>query len=647
MASDGNKLQPSYQEFYGGKATDAKIGIAKSFGDSQAMDFRKQPSQLTVLPGTRNVAAGNLSDLIQGIVQVSDGNRFATGSAGNFYRINTSNSVSNEGSTGQNGGAGIVYRPDTDAVYFSGQSSVSSFGRISANPTLQANRYAQSVSTDSYVTQILDSNNVPVTPSVYRSSAAALYTLKTAISEAVTDRCPFLPDIEPFYSIKVKLEDKGAGDWTLTLHDDANNSLASVTITNANLKSGQYNEFIFSSQIRALVKPNARTYHYHLTSTVAAGTIRVVTKDSLATSDFQLFAYRLVQTNNGLHPMELFAQYTCIGNERYLSAWEPLSDTPSNSEWQRHRLTFPPGYEVCGLSKNDEFLVIACERRTTSASINYQDGALFFWDGTAQTYNFLIETPMGAPQGIYTDNNITYMIINGSLYAWAGGKTLIKVRTFEGTDSEFSGATDTTSVYPNMMTTRRNILLMGYPSVTTNTSVKFGVYSWGSIEKNYPSSFGYSYVISPNVKNYSVSNGLQIGCVKNFNDTLYTSWKSDGVYGLDVVDNSSTPAPEFSWDSLIYDGGAAWKTKLALREKISFSALPAGVTITPRYKVDRGSWVNGTPAVEGANEVYHEVVTGRCREFQWGFTGTCTGTTSPTIINIVAEIDPLGNERDL
>lgn len=640
MASDGSKLQPSYQEFYGGKATDAKVGIGKSFGDSQAMDFRKQPSQLTVLPGTRNIAAGNLSDLIQGIVQVNDGTRFATGSLGNFYRINTSNSVSNEGQVGQNGGAGIVYRPDTDSVYFSGQTTVSSFGRISASPTIQANRYAQSVSADPYVTQLLDSNNVPVTPTVYRTSAAALYTLKTALSEATTDKCPFLPDIEPFYSVKVKVDNKGAGDWTLTLHDDANNTLSAVTITNANLKSGQYNEFIFSSQVRALVKPNARTYHYHLTSTATDGTVRVVTKDSLATSDFQLFAYRLVQTINGLHPMELFAQYTCIGNERYLSAWEPLSDTPDNSEWQRHRLTFPPGFEVCGLSKNDEFLVIACERQG-------QGGALFFWDGTAQTYNFLIETPMGAPHGVYTDNNITYMIISGSLYAWAGGKTLIKVRTFEGTDSEFSGTTDTTRVYPNMMTTRRNILLMGYPSVTTNTGVKFGVYSWGSIEKNFPSSFGYSYVISPNVKNYSVSNGVQIGCVKNFNDTLYTSWKSDGTYGLDVVDNSSTPAAEFDWTSLIYDGGAAWKTKLALREKICFTALPTGVTITPRYKKDRGDWVTGTTVTEGATEAYLEVTAGRCREFEWGFTGTCTGTTSPTIINIAAELDSLQNERDL
>jgi hypothetical protein len=141
----------------------------------------------------------------------------------------------------------------------------------------------------------------------YRTGGTATtgYTVPIALDE--NQYCSFLPDIEPFYSIKVNVVTVGTGNLVLKLHDGTNTELASVTIAAGSFGVG-LNEFVFSSQIRALVKPNARTYHWHITSTVAntviaASTASAVGFNQLNTADYELWAYRLVDTVNNFHPM--------------------------------------------------------------------------------------------------------------------------------------------------------------------------------------------------------------------------------------------------------------------------------------------------------------------------------------------------------
>lgn len=399
--ADTLKVVVGQQNFYGGIATDEKLGIKYSHAYSRSMDFRKKPSQISVLPGTRKISANTVRDLIQNIVQIPTGTRYAVGDQGYVYKITTSNVLSVVGKL-EDGAHGMIYRADTDSVYIASTQTVSRIKTASTNPSLEIGKYATSVSTDAKAS---------------RSNGANTYSLLTAIDENNTHKCEFQPDIEPFYSAKVKVVSKGTGDWTLTLHDDANTSLGTATITNSNLTNGELAEFVVAAPIRMLVKPNARTYHFHITSTVADGTVASATKEDLNTADFQIAATRLVDSRNDIHPIVNFQQYTCVGNERYLSAWEPLSDDPTNAEWQRHRLTFPPGYEVCGLATTDEFLVIACEKRSTDSTKHFQDGKLFMWDGQATTYNFFIDVPEGSPQSIFTYGNIVYFIANGALYA--------------------------------------------------------------------------------------------------------------------------------------------------------------------------------------------------------------------------------------
>lgn len=621
--NDDNKII-SNERFYGGQSSDEAIGPAASFGYAQAIEHRRKPSQLTVKPGPRKIA--NVNDLILNIVQVENGTRYTYGDTGVIYKIDTNNVVTYLDKL-PTGSDGMLYRSDSDAVYFATQTDIRRYYPISGTPTFDV-IYGPSKSIDT---------------AAYRTGGTSTYTIPTTIDEG--QYCSFQPDIEPFYSTKVNVVTKGTGTVTLTLHDGLNNTLASTTITNANLATG-LNEFLYSSQVRALVKPNARTYHFHLTSTVADTTVACSTSGDLNTADFELWAHRLVDTVNGLHPMAQFQQFTLIGNGRYLSVWEPLTDRdPPNNELQRHRLTFPSGFEVCGIAVTDEFAVIACEKRSTDGSKDFQEGKLFTWDGTAQTYNQVIDVSGGSPEGIYTHDNIPYFFVNGALCAWAGGKNIINVRTLANTDTTYRDTVDNTRVYPNMMTVRDNLLHLGYPSTTNNTSIEHGVHSWGSLEKNYPASWGnLDYVISTQTK-LNTAGTLQLGCVRNFGDEMYISWKDGTNYGLDIVDSYCDPAPVFKFRALAFNAGAKFKKKQAIKVAVFSDALPEDIEITPVTNIDGAGDITYDAMGEDDTEGFGSLERGKNRQIVYGFDGTSSGTETPVIHSVALEWLPLADEK--
>ena len=648
--------------FNGGVSIDYKYGIANSFYQSQALDFRQKASQMSVLPGAYNLS-NNLSDQIQNIVQDPSGVRWGIGNLGNIYKINTSNVISNTAQLSSNGATGLVYHQLADQLYICGQQTVSTYGQLGGSSVFRSDLFAQSASTFNGVVSLFNTATNSYDGSQLRSAGTATYNVPTSISEAVGQTCTFVPDIEPLYSFKVFITTVGTGNWTLTMHDALNNVLGTSTIANANLVVG-FNEFKFSSQVRVIttgaLTGTLGSYHFHLTSTVADGVVQTYNSGDLTGCNMQMYAYRLVKTNNGWHPSVIFALMLCIGNGNYLSTYDFSNDAgPNNQQWVRHRLRLDFGYEVCGLSVNNQYLVIAAEKRSTNSSRSYQDGYLYFWDGSNASFNFKIEIPMGAPYGLFTQNNITYFICAGSLFAWGGGQQVIKVRYIGYQNTDYLGTVDHTIVNPYMMDARYNLLMIGYPSTTTNVNLTYGVYSWGAVELTYPNSFGYSYALSNGLQNYSAANNLQIGCIRNFVDTLYISYQYTDTnsvihYALDVVDNSSTAAPNFSWQSLIWDGGVRYKTKKALRLKINFLPLPTGCSITANYTKNRGTTISADPvtgipytASTGDTDILVDLSNVRFHELQWGFTGTASGTTPPTITGITLETDPLEDEVDV
>lgn len=707
QSDDAELPKINMKTFIAGEAVDLKNGVPGSVFSSLGMNFRDKASQATVLPGFKNIAGNSqLSDLPLAFEQDLNGIRYACGDAGYVYEINNSNVVSQLGQLGEAGGAGLEYSPQNDNLFISGQQSVSLFGQCTQNsPQLLPGHFGASASvapgviymfntaTNSYdggtnggiTTQRNNLNTLTVqgvTPSNYAAQVThpntGVYTPLSAIAETAGNFTAFVPDIEPFYGVAVYVTTIGSGDLTLTMHDSMNNDLGAVTIPHASIVAG-WNLFTFASPgIRAFVNAVASTtlstgYHFHLTSSVNADTMQIntITTGDITGCNFVLFAYRLVATNNGFHPMANFNQYLCIGNGNYLSTYNYGNDNnPNNSQWVRHQLFLDVGYEITSLANSGQYLVIAAGRRSTVANRQYQGGYLYLWDGINQAPNLKVPVPAGTPYSVFCFNNVVYFFCNGSFYAYAPGSPMVnKIRYIGFQNTNFINLTDATVVNPNMMATRYNVLHMGYPSSTTNVKLNMGIYTWGNVEMIYPNSFGYSYLTADQKQNASGGSGssawslFEIGAIENFVDTMYMSSKykdHNGTwqYRLDLLDNTCGLAPNFNMTLLMWDGGARYKVKIGARIKVSFTALPNGVSLTPWYSIDRGPQyladpnnvsytVNGDGAV---TQAFINVPQGtRFHELQVGFIGAVSGTvlTSPAITGFATEIDGLGEEKDL
>jgi hypothetical protein len=588
-----------FQQFNGGWATDYRLGVKGSAARIEGFDIRTSPSQISVLPAATLEDNNVISDLILGEVMTADGTIYATGDTGNVYRR-----AANTGKwsvIGHAGGAGgIDYRRDTDSVYITGTKTVSQIASVSATPILNPDIYGVS-----YSTYVDPTGTVPPT---FQSGSANTTNILTAITESPTGTRYFQTDIEPVSKISVFITAKGTGNWTLTLEDGLDNILATATVTNANLRNNAFNDFVFTNatngQVRLYPAPNARTYHIHVTSTVADGTISSQTINNMNTCDLQVWADRLVYPTNGLHPMERFLQYEIIGNANYISAWEPITFPPTNAEWVREQLTLPMEYECCGLAHTNEFLVAAFEKVSTNTTMSPQEGLLVFWDGLSNTYNYDVPITEGAPYGLHVYQNVAYYYAGDSLWAITSPTTQpVRLRRMPGTANSFSGANTPIKMYPQGMTTRRSVHMIGWPGQTQSVGTTFGVWSWGASDKNYPQALSYNYQISTGSQGWSNSNNLRIGMVKSFDDLMHISWQdtTSGGYGIDKVDNTTAPAATATWTSLAVDNNYLGKFKGGMYVEAYFAML-TGSTIRLSYMLNySGTWIDDPNAYSLTN----------------------------------------------
>jgi hypothetical protein len=637
--------------FYNGMALDRKLGSPAQFAYSLHVDFRKNPSQITILPGTSDPTNGIVADLVLDMVELPNGVHYAIGDKGNLYLIKTDGTWSNIGNIGQNGTAGIIYRADVDMVYITGTTKIARIkNATTATPQLQSNWFLGGTSTY---------NNLSTGDQAYKTGGLDQYTLKTYISEEEVDRRKFQPDISPLTKIGVDGLLPGTGDWTLTLHDDANTVLATSTVTNANVAGGGQTTFFPFSQVNVQVVPNARTYHFHLTSTVAVSAeIRTTTHESMVDCNFQIYADALFNTRNGLHPMDFILNNIVIGNGRYVTTYEPLQDNPTTADYLRHNLVLPPNFEATGFGQKDMMTVIAAGQRSTTGS--FQDGAVFVWDGVQTGYNNWFKVTEGVPEGIGSHENVVWYTAGGQHYYLVGNSQPKKLRPIANTSSEFSSVSDNTQVYPHMTTVRRGILLMGYPSTTTNQSLEHIVRSFGSIAPEYKPSYGNSYTISTGTLTNNGSNNLKIGMVRNYNDTLYISWQDtvNGIlkHGVDVVNNSSKPYPTWKLEALLFDLNEPFKYRYPAYVIATFDPLPTGATVQLKYRANRGYDDDGNPqdwiyqdqtTIAGAGERFTTMPIDRqTTSIEFGMEGTC-GNTSPVITGLFVFFDPDFDERPL
>lgn len=616
--------------FDGGMSSDLKVGIANSFYYARHMDFRKSPTQLTLLPATTKESGTVVTGLIVDMIQLPSGKIVAIDTSGGVYTRSTAGTWAKNGTSLPDTAYGMVYNEQHDTIYVPGTANLHSI----TNADLRFSGGSFTVNANA-ITRNVDQS---------ATNSTNTYTTTGSITETSVNMLSFVPSVEPLYSVKIWVTTKGSGSLTVTMHDAANNVLATQTLANGSITNGALNEFIFTTPVRNSVRPNASTYHFHVTHpSGTAHTIGCATANDLSTARYETHVNRFITTNNGFHPVIEFLQYLCFLNGRYLATWEPISQSaPSNLEFLRHRLVFPSGYEGTSQAIYTEYLAMACEKRSTSSTNEFQQGKIFFWDGTSQTYNFVLDVPEGAPYGLFSHKNVLYYFANGDWYAWSGGDP-VKLRRMPNTDFEYTDTNTYMINYPQSMAVRNGVLLAAFPSETNSANIEHGVYSFGARDRNFADSFGYSYTISTGTR----TNGtLRIGAIKSFGDKLFVAWRDGSSYGVDKVDPNSDPFQTGTYESLVTDDGRPDKEKAADELIIDFLALPTGCTITPKYKINReSSWQTEAVAnTVGQTQVVLNI-NKRYKEIQIGFDITAT-TISPTITGVTLVRDLHVSEKD-
>jgi hypothetical protein len=442
--------------------------------------------------------------------------------------------------------------------------------------------------------------------------------LSTSISEAVDQRQTFVPAKDPQKSVQVNINTVGTGDWTVTIHDALNRTVTSVTVANAELHTGDY-EFTFSSVWRPVI---GASYHFHLTSTVADGLIVTTSADDMETADFHTYYQFLV--SDEYHPMAQMLNFLAIGNERYVAKWEGLT----SSTYYPHKITLPSGYRVRCFAYWREYLVIGTWKGTNI--YDYNAGRAFFWDGTSDTYNFYIDIPEGGVNAMFGTKGYLYIWAgySGDLLLYQGGDEAQKIKRLPNiTTNKY------VEVFPGAATMWKSLVHFGIGN-SDSTAIHKGVYTWGSLNRNYPASLGYDYPLS---LGDTTSSSVKIGMVAASGQKLFIGWQNQNVYGIDEINVSNGPYQTATYESLITDLNNLPRKKLPLVVRIDFEPLISGQSILAKYKADReSSWHTETEDTVGATDVRMRMPT-QAKEVQIGFDIVCTASTSPIITGVTLE----------
>lgn len=470
------------------------------------------------------------------------------------------------------------------------------------------------------------------------------YDLLTSISEASADTLTFTPTVDPQKSVDFNINAKGTGDWTVTVHDQQNNVITTATTTTANLPASGYYEFVFATPWRIVI---GKTYHMHLTSTINDGSVVGSVDDNFSNADFHTYFGFLV-TDTAYHPIAPFLNFMAVGNERYIAKWD-------GAFWSPNFIAFPPGWRVRCFGYWREYLAIGVWKGTNI--YDYDFGRVYFWDGIAPTFNFYIDIGDGQVNALYGVDTDLYIMagFRGYLLDYAGGYFYNTGNTKSNklkripNNRDFA-ETDYAEVFPGAFRMWRNLLQIGMTGASNSTTIQRGVYSWGSYNQNYKDSLSYDFPISTG--NYL--NTVSIGCVYPVGNQLVIGWQDGIAFGADVIDYANPPAASGYIETMIQDDGTIYRNHLQSVARADHLALQSGQSVTIGYQADRsGSYnssaVNTTTSLPQATftKIAIDQATnfGRAREYQVRVTLTATGTTSPTLLGISLQGQPLGEEN--
>lgn len=459
------------------------------------------------------------------------------------------------------------------------------------------------------------------------TTAGNTYTTPLVIAESATNRKTFTPAKDPQKGVAFLIAAKGTGNWTVTVHDQYNNVIATSTVTNANLATG-YFEFAFSPVWRPLTN-FTNEYHFHITSTVADGTVTTTTSNDLETVSFRTYFSFLVNQSEW-HPGARMLNFVVFGNERYVATYDaPLYDP--------NKIVLPAGYIVRCFSTWNEYLVIGVQKG--SNIYDSDTGRVYFWDGIAPTFNFFRDIPEGGINALYTSGTKLYAIAGyqGNLLQY-NGNTFTKIKQIPKITTD-----KYMEVYPGAVNMWKTLLRFGVAGNGDSTVIEKGGYTWGSTNARYDESLSYDYPISTGTLTGTT---LRIGLISVINKKLLIGWQDNTAFGVDYIDDGNDVYPTGTVEFLVQDDDIQWKQKELIQVIADYNPLLTGQTVSIKYKIDgASSWTYPDVTTEEDRIARAIIPDGRYNEMQVGVDLGTSLSTGPELLVVAAERDL--NEKEL
>lgn len=317
----------------------------------------------------------------------------------------------------------------------------------------------------------------------------------------------------------------------------------------------------------------------------------------------------------GFAPVKSFKEGFAVGHGNKLGWWD-------GTIWTADRLLLPPGFNIRSLEVFNEYLVIGCWKG--SAVTDNEEGYLFFWDGTSDTFNYFVTAQDGGALALLNSKNklISFLGSDGVFYKdytpFTKVQQIPKLNISEYID-----------IYPGAVTNWRSISFFGIAGSTNAQNVLRGVYGYGSISSKYPDALCLAFSISTG----NTDSNVKIGAVKGIGNVLYIGWQDGTSFGVDKVTNSNSCYTSGYLEQLIFDNSSLYREKRAERIKATHLALTSGQSIMLSTSIERGAYEDSTPNTSGTETNFDPKKT-RHKEIQNKVTLNSSSGTSPRVTSL-------------
>lgn len=446
------------------------------------------------------------------------------------------------------------------------------------------------------------------------------YNVPTSISEASSDLKQITPAKSPYEAVAIYVQSKGTGNWTLTIHDSSNNTVASVTVLNVDLPaSAGLHLFELSSLWYPVI---GETYHIHLTSTVADGTVGTITNADFST----VRGISYTQSDSEFHPMRVQNQVLFIGDRNFVHQVE-------SGVFTQDALDIERPYRVKSFGKFDTDLLIG-----TIIDNNIPKAQIYRWDTYSPSFANIDDVDeVGINAFIPADNDVIVSAgINGNLYFY-NGAILIPMKTIPGNYSP----TVYSRVHPNAVANFKGLPMFGFSNGSGNPTSQ-GVYSFGSRGYGYPRVLNLEFPVSERSDDEFVLSNIEIGAMAVVGNKLLVSWKntSAGTYGVDAIDYGNKL--EYAYFETRVWLIRRWQLNAYKHHMVDYASLPENTSIDISVKVNHANNYSPLTAHKYVDAKRMQV---RCEQtlsagaIQFKVQANSNGNNAPSIVDFVSTFE--------